>query len=111
VNDTERVGILHEHGGEAFGAIVLPLEHVAHLHTDAERVHARAHDLDAMRMAFVGDKNARSPRDLRHGKPSASAQAVPSSSSDAFATSSAVRSRIIVWKLISASRRPCAISA
>ena len=41
----------------------------------------------------------------------ASAAAVASSSSDALATSMAVRSRTIVWKLRSASSRPCAISA
>ncbi len=41
----------------------------------------------------------------------ASAAAVPSSSSEALATSNAVRSITIVWKFKSASRRPCAISA
>ena len=40
----------------------------------------------------------------------ASAAAVGSSSSDAFAMSIAVRSLTIVWKLRSASRRPCEIS-
>jgi hypothetical protein len=41
----------------------------------------------------------------------ASAAAVASSSSEALATASPVRSDIIVWKLSSASRRPCEISA
>ncbi len=41
----------------------------------------------------------------------ASAAAVPSSSSDALAISMPVRSITIVWKLSSASSRPCAISA
>jgi hypothetical protein len=41
----------------------------------------------------------------------ASAAAVASSSNDAFATSSAVRSLTTVWKLRSASRRPCETSA
>ena len=41
----------------------------------------------------------------------ASAAAVPSSSREALETSSPVRSVIIVWKLSSASSRPCAISA
>ena len=41
----------------------------------------------------------------------ASAAAVASSSSDAFAIGSAHRSEIIVWKLSSDCRRPCAISA
>jgi hypothetical protein len=41
----------------------------------------------------------------------ASAAAVPSSSSDALAISSPVRSATIVWKLSSASSRPWAISA
>jgi hypothetical protein len=41
----------------------------------------------------------------------ASAAAVPSSSSDALAIGRPVRSAIIVWKLSSASRRPCEISA
>jgi len=40
----------------------------------------------------------------------ASAAAVPSSRSDAFATGSAVRSSTMVWKLSSASSRPCEIS-
>ena len=40
----------------------------------------------------------------------ASAAAVPSSSSDAFATGSPVRSPTMVWKLSSASSRPCEIS-
>ena len=41
----------------------------------------------------------------------ASAAAVPSSSMEAFAISSPVRSQTIVWKLRRASRRPCDISA
>ena len=41
----------------------------------------------------------------------ASAAAVPSSSSDAFAISMPVNSAHIVWKLINASMRPCEISA
>ena len=41
----------------------------------------------------------------------ASAAAVPSSSSEALAISIPVRSITAVWKLSSASRRPCAISA
>ena len=41
----------------------------------------------------------------------ASAAAVASSRSDAFATSSPVNEITIVWKFKSASRRPCAISA
>ena len=41
----------------------------------------------------------------------ASAAAVPSSSRDALAISRPVRSDTAVWKLSSASRRPCEISA
>ena len=41
----------------------------------------------------------------------ASAAAVASSSSEAFAISMPVRSVTMVWKFSSASRRPCAISA
>ncbi len=40
----------------------------------------------------------------------ASATAVASSSSDAFATGRAVRSETTVWKFSSASSRPCEIS-
>jgi len=40
----------------------------------------------------------------------ASAAAVASSSIDAFAIAMPVRSQTIVWKLTSASRRPCEIS-
>ena len=39
-----------------------------------------------------------------------STTAVPSSSIDAFAVSRPVRSETIVWKLMSASSRPCEIS-
>ena len=41
----------------------------------------------------------------------ASAAAVASSSSEQFVSGSAVKSDIAVWKLNSASRRPCDISA
>ena len=41
----------------------------------------------------------------------ASAAAVPSSRSDAFATSIPVKSMTMVWKFNKASKRPCAISA
>jgi hypothetical protein len=41
----------------------------------------------------------------------ASAAAVASSRSDALASGSPVRSATMVWKLMSASSRPCAISA
>jgi hypothetical protein len=41
----------------------------------------------------------------------ASAAAVPSSSSEALASGSPVRSATIVWKFSSASSRPCEISA
>ena len=44
-------------------------------------------------------------------RPIASPAAVASSSSDAFATGSPVRSISICWKVISASSRPCEISA
>ena len=48
---------------------------------------------------------------MRCAKVIASAAAVASSSSDAFATSMPVRSSTRVWKFSSASRRPCATSA
>ena len=53
----------------------------------------------------------RFPRPIAQAMCIASAAAVASSSSDAFASGRAVRSAIIVWKLSSASSRPCEISA
>ena len=47
---------------------------------------------------------------VRSASAIASAAAVASSSIDALAIAMPVRSQIIVWKLTSASRRPCAIS-
>ncbi len=48
--------------------------------------------------------------DVRRIRVIASAAAVASSSSDALATGSPVRSATIVWKFSSASSRPCEIS-
>ena len=48
--------------------------------------------------------------DPRRASSMPSTTAVPSSSIDAFAVSSPVRSVTMVWKLMSASRRPCEIS-
>ncbi len=48
---------------------------------------------------------------LRLASVIASAAAVASSSIDALAIGIPVRSQTMVWKLISASRRPCEISA
>ena len=48
---------------------------------------------------------------LRRARVIASAAAVASSSSEALAISMPVRSATMVWKLISASMRPCEISA
>ncbi len=48
--------------------------------------------------------------DERRISVTASATAVDSSSRDAFAVARPVRSATIVWKLSSASRRPCEIS-
>ena len=80
---------------------------------DPERLGARLDDGDRLRVAVLGDEEAvagpASPT-ARHSV-IASAAAVASSSSDAFASGSAVRSATIVWKLRSASSRPCAISA
>ncbi len=47
---------------------------------------------------------------MRRHSAIASAAAVASSSIDAFAIAMPVRSQTIVWKLTSASSRPCAIS-
>ncbi len=50
-------------------------------------------------------------RTLRLASVMASAAAVASSSMDAFAMAMPLRSQTMVWKLISASSRPCEISA
>ena len=80
---------------------------------DAERLRARLHDLDRLRMTIVRRRRNvfRPVATFAWQSVIASAAAVASSSSDAFAMSSAVRSVIIVWKFSSASSRPCAISA
>ena len=54
---------------------------------------------------------ARGPFTAASAMTIASAAAVPSSSSEALATGRPVRSATMVWKLTSASSRPCAISA
>jgi hypothetical protein len=62
-------------------------------------------------MDLVGDEEGVVPGFASAWKRcSASAAAVPSSSSEAFATGSPVRSMTIVWKLSSASSRPWEIS-
>ena len=53
----------------------------------------------------------RLPRDAARHIAIASAAAVASSSSELFASGNPVRSATSVWKLTSASSRPCAISA
>ncbi len=62
----ECVGVLHEHGGQAFFAIRLPGGEVHHLDTDAQRAHARAHHGDAVRVALIRDDHAVRARDLGH---------------------------------------------
>ena len=68
---------------------------------DAERLGARAHDVDRLRVAVGVDEEhvAAVARSARCSIAIASAAAVPSSSSDAFASSMPVRSLTIVWKL------------
>ena len=79
---------------------------------DAERRGARAHDVERLREHVVGDEEACGTVLLptRNASAIASAAAVPSSSIDALAIAMPVRSHTIVWKLTSASRRPCEIS-
>ena len=64
----ERVRIARQHRGEAFAAVVLPSRDVLHLHTHAERLHARLHHLDDMRMAFVGHQHPRGAIHLRQSE-------------------------------------------
>src|SRR2546422_8904086 len=82
---------------------------------DAARGGARAHHRDRLRMTVDVDQVRQLPPPSCFETASvrciASAAAVPSSSSEALAISSPVRSDTIVWKLSSASSRPCAISA
>ncbi len=85
---------------------------VADHHLDAERSRAGAHHLDRLRQHVVGDKEHVRLRSCptRCTSVIASAAAVASSSSEALAIASPVRSVTIVWKFSSASRRPCEIS-
>ena len=55
-------------------------------------------------------KTCDSTSDARLASSIASTTAVPSSSIDALAVVMPVRSEIMVWKLMTASRRPCEIS-
>ena len=74
-------------------------------------VGAGAHDVERLRQHVgVDDEDRRRLRAARWASAIASAAAVPSSSSDAPATGSPVRSSTMVWKLSSASRRPWLIS-
>jgi hypothetical protein len=70
---------------------------------EAEGFGARPKHVESLRKATVADEET--------SRAIASPAAVASSSSDALATSIAVRSVTIVWKLINDSSRPCAISA
>ena len=77
-----------------------------------ERLGAGAHDVDRLREAVgVDEEHVALPSPFtRCSSAIASAAAVASSSSDAFAISMPVRSVTIVWKFTSASSRPCEIS-
>ena len=79
---------------------------------DAERLRARAHDVDASAAARRRRRRTRcsSTTDAQRSSVIASAAAVASSSIDALAIAMPVRSETIVWKLTSASSRPCEIS-
>ena len=81
-------------------------------HLDAERLGARRDHVERLREHVVGDEDGAAALDAvtRSASVIASAAAVASSSIDALAIAMPVRSQTIVWKLISASRRPCEIS-
>ena len=66
MNDALRIRILHEHGGQAFGAVVLPFQHIPHLHANAQGIHAGAHHFEVVWMALVRNKHMRGPGHLRH---------------------------------------------
>ena len=68
VEHARGIRILRKDGGEAFRAVVLPGEHIHDLDADAEGLHAGLHDLNGMRMAFVGDDDPRGRGDMRHGQ-------------------------------------------
>jgi hypothetical protein len=92
-----------------------------------ERPHVADDDLDALRAGRASARRRSSAGGTRRRRKSraasrrprsddsimciASAAAVASSSSEALAIGQPVRSLTIVWKLSSASSRPCAISA
>ena len=79
---------------------------------DAERRGARAHDVERLRRTRRRRRRSAcsSTVPTRWHSVIASAAAVASSSIDALAIAMPVRSQTIVWKLSSASRRPCEIS-
>ena len=81
-------------------------------HLDAERLGAGLHDGDRLRQQSASTTNTAPAGALLRAPASviASAAAVASSSREAPATGSPVRSATIVWKLSSASSRPCEIS-
>ena len=87
-------------------------EGIADDHLPAVGLRPRADHRDRLRMAVAIDEERRWPSTCaaRWQSAIASAAAVASSSSDAFATSSPVRSQTMVWKFSKASSRPWLIS-
>jgi hypothetical protein len=80
-------------------------------HLDAKRLRPGAHHVLRLGKDIIATKNRALPRlPIRWQSVIASAAAVASSSIDALAIAMPVRSLTMVWKLISASNRPCEIS-
>ena len=92
-------------------AVGQPLGEVGDDDLDAHRLGASADHLDRLRQRVgVDHEGPVQPWLARRTSVIASAAAVPSSSSDAFAVDSPVRSLTMVWKFSSASSRPWLIS-
>ena len=111
------VRVLHQQPEHPVEALLRQVGRIADLERDAERFRAASEHVERLREARSETRNtALLPAGAffvctRCSIVIASAAAVASSSSDAFAMSIPVRSLTIVWKFSSDSSRPCAISA
>ena len=103
-------GVLHQHAAQL--ALGQPVGQVGHHDRDAHRPRPGSRTTAIVcGSAFASTTNGPVAFLLpRRTSVIASAAAVPSSSSDAFAVGRPVRSPTMVWKFSSASSRPCEIS-
>ena len=104
-----RAGVLHQHAAQV--TLGEPVGEVGDHDLDAHRLRAGAHHRQRLRQRVrVDDEGPGRLAVARRARVIASAAAVPSSSREALAVGSPVRSATMVWKFSSASSRPWEIS-